>query len=72
MKSHYAGIPVRLLYLFWEPIDHSDYPLFAQHRAEVQKFAEAVEDPNVSLSWMTYDQLWKEWDSPPRRGFPTT
>ena len=62
VKSHYAGHPVRLLYLFWEPIDHGDYPLFAQHRAEAENFAEAVEDPVVSFSWLTYDKLWNEWD----------
>jgi hypothetical protein len=48
-KNHYAGHPVRVLYLFWEPIDHSDYPLFAQHRAEAENLAEAVEDPIFSI-----------------------
>ena len=30
--------PVTLIYLFWEPSNPEAYPIFAEHRAEVDRF----------------------------------
>ena len=56
--------PVTLLYLFWEPSNPDEYPYFAEHRAEVTRFAASItgtDEPKfVSIS---YPELWKLWDS---------
>jgi hypothetical protein len=65
--KHYLGLKsarlerVRLLYLFWEPRDHGRHPLFAQHRAEVNEFASAVEDENLLFDAMSYRDLFADW-----------
>ena len=34
--------PCTLVYLFWEPSNKDAHPVFAQHRAEVDRFAASV------------------------------
>lgn len=56
--------PVTLLYLFWEPSNPGIYPFFAEHRAEVTRFAASIigaDEPKfVAIS---YPELWKLLDS---------
>lgn len=61
IKSNYAGRPVRLLYLFWEPEDHERHQLFVVHQDEARKFAATVDDPDVAFGFLTYGRLWDEW-----------
>jgi hypothetical protein len=61
LKSEFAGQPVQLLSLFWEPEDHQQFPLFAEHRAELAAFAGRVADPDLSFGWMTYSKPWNDW-----------
>ena len=35
--------PVTLLYLYWEPSNATEFPMFGEHRAEIARFAAAVE-----------------------------
>lgn len=53
--------PATLLYLYWEPRDHSFSPLFQQHRQELEKFAERVAGGSPRFAAMTYAQLWETW-----------
>lgn len=62
LKSNFAGRTARLLYLFWEPQDRESFDLFEQHRGEARRFASSVADPEVSFAWMTYPDLWREWE----------
>jgi hypothetical protein len=61
LKSVFAKRPVTLIYLYWEPLDHDQHRLFAQHEAEIASFAEGLADPEVTFASMTYAELWDEW-----------
>ncbi|SLN31649.1 PGN_0703 family putative restriction endonuclease [Oceanibacterium hippocampi] len=54
--------PVTLLYLFWEPANPEAFRVFAEHRAEIGRFARAVEgDGQVAFAAMSYPELWRSW-----------
>ena len=50
-----------LLYLFWEPSNAGDYPVFAEHRAEVGRFASAMADGGPAFAAISYPELWHFW-----------
>ena len=54
--------PVTLLYLFWEPANPEDHSVFAQHRAEIVQFSEAVHSGGPVFQAMSYPELWDFWD----------
>lgn len=54
----YKDRPVSLLYLFWEPANPEDSPVFAAHRAEIAEFAERVAGSTPRFSAMSYPELW--------------
>lgn len=51
-----------LLYLFWEPPNAADFPLFGQHREEIADFADQVSGSPPLFAALSYRELWKEWD----------
>jgi hypothetical protein len=55
--------PVTLIYLFWEPSNPEAYPIFAEHRAEVTRFAASIIGGGPEFVAMSYPKLWKLWDS---------
>lgn len=59
----YAAEPRRttLLYLFWEPRDACLSPLFAEHRAEIGRFTQAVAGSDIAFASMCYSDLWEGW-----------
>ena len=71
LVKHYLGIrrslvdeeaPKALLYLFWEPANWPDVPVFSQHRAEVLEFSMAVAGGGVEFTAMSYPELWDAWE----------
>jgi hypothetical protein len=56
---------VTLLYLFWEPSNPEAHPIFAEHRAEVTRFAASTIGGGPEFVAMSYPELWKLWDSHP-------
>lgn len=58
--------PTTLLYLFWEPSNPEAYPIFAEHRAEVARFAECIRVGSPNFFAMSYPELWRSWDASPR------
>ena len=60
--THGAGRKLTLLYLFWEPTNAALFEVFRKHRSEIDSFAGAVEGSSISFAWMTYLDLWREWD----------
>lgn len=54
---------VVLGYLFWEPVNHRDFPLFVEHRNEIEEFSERLSGAAPELAWGSYDQIWSEWDN---------
>jgi len=57
----YPGQVVRLLYLFWEPLNAGSWPQCRAHRAEADALAERVQKSSVRLIPMPYRDLWAEW-----------
>lgn len=50
--------PVRLLYLYWEPVNPEAYPVFGEHRREIEEFAERVAGSTPEFHSMSYPDLW--------------
>jgi hypothetical protein len=57
----FAGQPVTLLYLYWEPANPDCHPIFAEHRAEIAAFAERVAGSTPTFAAMSYPDLWATW-----------
>ena len=53
--------PVTLLYLFWEPANAADHPVFAAHRREIAAFAERVAGSTPLFAAQSYPELWRCW-----------
>lgn len=52
-----------LLYLFWEPSNPENHPVFAEHRAEVAQFAASIRGSGPEFVAMSYPELWRSWES---------
>jgi hypothetical protein len=65
----HTGVPIVLVYAFWEPADASEFEVFGTHRDEIAAFASSVaNDPQVRFAPICYRDLWDAWawsDSPP-------
>jgi restriction endonuclease-like protein len=57
--------PATLLYLFWEPSNSEAYPIFAEHRAEVKRFAASLIGAEPRFASISYPELWTLWDMEP-------
>jgi hypothetical protein len=55
--------PTTLLYLFPEPSNPEEYPIFAEHRAEVARFAASISGDEPNFVAMSYPELWKSWET---------
>ena len=53
---------VTLLYLYWEPLNAGDYPVFEEHRSETAAFGERVAGSDLAFEAMTYNDLWSSWE----------
>lgn len=54
---------VTLLYLFWEPANPAAYPVFAEHRAEIDRFAGGVADGGPDFAALSYPEIWSAWEA---------
>ena len=54
-----------LLYLFWEPENGLEIDVCHRHREELQEFSGQVADSAVAFRWMSYSELWREWEKLP-------
>jgi len=70
LVKHYLGIKNQLgdrqsvlLYLYWEPSNPDNAPVFAAHREEVARFAAELADPKVQFQSFSYPELWSEWET---------
>ena len=53
--------PVTLFYLYWEPRNAERFPLFVEHRREIDAFSERVARSRPSFRAMSYAELWCTW-----------
>jgi hypothetical protein len=76
LMKHYFGLNafrqrhserpgLTLLYLFWEPLNWSEFEECTEHREDVAAFAQAVADSQITFRWMTYNDLWEGWSFVP-------
>ncbi len=65
----FTDLPVTLLYLFWEPSNSEAYSIFAEHRAEVARFAASISDGGPEFVAMSYPELWGSWGASPQPGW---
>jgi hypothetical protein len=64
----YQGRPLALVYLYWEPSNAGDLPLFAKHREEVKRFGDLlVGDDTCSFEALSYPEHWRELDGLPEK-----
>jgi hypothetical protein len=54
---------VTLAYLLWEPTDAADHAVFSAHRREADQLAVALVDDRVRLVPLSYQALWRLWES---------
>jgi hypothetical protein len=59
----FGETPAALLYIFWEPSNPEAYPIFSQHRAEVNRLAASVVGSKPEFVAMSYPELWTSWDA---------
>ncbi len=74
LVRHYLGLrraivdgnipSATLLYLFWEPADETPSAEFAAHRADLQELSDRLSDATVEFAWMSYPDLWSQWNMP--------
>ena len=62
-QPEFKGKKIILLNIFWEPENWADFPEYRQHRAELAAFQEKVKDSDVAFVWMTYPELWSQWEA---------
>jgi len=56
-------MPTILLYVFWEPTDAIEFPIFAKHREEIRRFREMVGGGFPQFVSVSYIELWNSWAS---------
>jgi hypothetical protein len=59
----FFGRPVRLLYLFLEPLGAAGMTPFQEHRAELAWLAECTADSAVKLVPCSFHELWAQWQA---------
>jgi hypothetical protein len=70
LVKHYLGLtltyrarPITLVYLYWEPGNADDLPIFAMHRVEIDRFPELIRgDDTCAFAALTYREHWRELD----------
>lgn len=65
LAHSFAGQPVTLLYLFWEPVNADAFAVFAAHRREIAEFSGRVAGPGPAFRAMSYPELWSRWRDRP-------
>ena len=58
----YPDRKLTLLYLYWEPLNADDFPIFEEHRCEIAEFAEMIAETRLDFRSMNYNDLWSSWD----------
>lgn len=65
--KHALGLSYRqsrnvvLVYLWWEPSNADEFPIFCAHREEISRLSMRVKGGDVVFHHMSYDELWSQW-----------
>lgn len=60
----FKGRKVTLLYLYWEPENSDSSTLFAEHRREIDEFADRMSGSSPTFRAISYPELWRSWCEP--------
>lgn len=68
LVKHYLGLaheypdsPLALVYIFWEPANADQEPVFAHHRQELERLSSLIDgDKTCSFIWLSYAEHWQE------------
>ncbi|MEN3972307.1 hypothetical protein WJS89_06465 [Sphingomicrobium sp. XHP0235] len=52
---------VTLVYVWWEPANADEFPVFAAHREEVRQFAARISGGALAFAAVSYPELWAQW-----------
>lgn len=52
---------VTLIYLWWEPANSNEFPVFAAHRKEVERLSDMIGESQPAFRALTYTSVWEEW-----------
>ena len=63
LSNQYPGRILTLLYLYWEPLNAEDFPVYAAHRADIERFGNAVAGDAIAFRPMSYAELWAAWEA---------
>lgn len=61
MGRIFAGRPIRLLYIFLEPLDAANTSPFDEHRVELARLIAMVAESGVKLVACSFHELWQGW-----------
>ena len=62
LLKRFGSREIRLVYLFWEPVNEHDWPECRRHCGEAEELARMVASSSVRLIPMSYQELWEEWE----------
>ena len=54
---------IKLLYLFWEPLNRLEFPAFREHRSELGRFVTQIAGDEVEFLYSSHAELWEGWCS---------
>jgi len=72
LVKHYLGLrqeqefnkkSVILVYLYWEPSDAKDIPIYQKHTEKIKDLKERLSGADIPLLAISYPELWKEMGS---------
>ena len=63
LRNSFPNTDVNFFYLYWEPINSSEIPLFVRHASEVSDLVQRVEASHIPLKAITYRDVWLHLES---------
>jgi len=61
LRHSFATLERTLVYLYWEPANAADLPVYRDLRLEINDFAAAVAGCDTRFVALSYPSLWVEW-----------
>ena len=63
MRNTFPNHQTKLLYLYWQPTNTNQPHEFIDHQNEIKDFANQVNGGTPSFHFMSYLELWNDWDN---------
>ena len=62
LRNTYPDHEVRLVYIFWEPLEADKFDLFGAHRSAVSRLHKATASSAIPFSSLSYLELIAQWE----------